>query len=232
MSKVKAFKNLQEIRQFLNDKTKKALELTLEELKEKLLEFIDEDIYDAYDPEFYERTEWLKQNGVIDYYITKMFGDQIYGGVRINLNQNYPVSFLDFQHGNIYSGEFESDDFVKMLNGEIESGIFNPFGFPSLIREPFLDDFKEWAEKNYARIFKEKCEELGINLDGTPNSVAKHKAESEATVKSNVGGVKKPLGSYKTYGTYNPLQSFKDKGGIKVNVDISEGGTYSSDMYS
>ena len=38
--------------------------------------------------------------------------------------------------------------------------------------------------------------------------------------------------SYKTYGTYNPLQSFKDKGGIKVNVDISEGGTYSSDMYS
>ena len=156
----------------------------------------------------------------------------IYGGVRINLNQNYPVSFLDFQHGNIYSGEFESDDFVKMLNGEIESGIFNPFGFPSLIREPFLDDFKEWAEKNYARIFKEKCEELGINLDGTPNSVAKHKAESEATVKSNVGGVKKPLGSYKTYGTYNPLQSFKDKGGIKVNVDISEGGTYSSDMYS
>lgn len=158
------FNNLQEIKKYLNKQTEIALKNTLKILKNQLKEFVKEDVYDAYSPKFYERTEWLLQDGVIDYYIGNSLNNT-YGGVRINTNKNYPVDLENFQHGNVYSGEFYSENFIAMLNGQIADAFWNPFHFPVLNRVSFLEEFEEWMDKNYVRIFKEECAKLGINLD-------------------------------------------------------------------
>lgn len=157
------FNNLQEIKRYLNKKTEQALKNTLEIMRNKLKEFVKEDVYDAYSPKFYERTEWLLQNGVIDYYIGNSLNGS-YGGVRINTNKNYPVELEKFQHGNVYTGEFYPENFIAMLNGQIADAVWNPFHFPVLDRVSFLEEFEEWMSQNYKRIFEEECNKLGINL--------------------------------------------------------------------
>ena len=160
------FNNLQEIEKYLNSRTQMALRNTLEIMKKQLQEFVKEDVYDAYSPKFYERTEWLLQDGIIDYYVGNKING-IYGGVRINTNKRYPVELENFQHGNVYTGEFYPENFIAMLNGQIADAVWNPFHFPVLDRVSFLEEFEEWANKNYVRIFKEECAKLGINLDET-----------------------------------------------------------------
>lgn len=171
MATLKKFKNLEEIKQYLNRETQGALEDTLKVMRAKLKGFIIQDVYNAYDPIFYKRTRWLLKAGVLDYYISHMFG-KVYGGIRIN-NKGYPVNIEKYQHGNYIFGAFDSDDFIQMLNGEIEDGIWNPFNFPSIARQPFWDDFIEWAKNDkdgYAVIFKEKCKKRGIDLENLGSS--------------------------------------------------------------
>ena len=163
------FNNLQEIKKYLNKKTEIALRNTLEIMKNQLKEYVKDDVYNAYSPKFYKRTEWLLQNGVIDYYIGNAINN-MYGGVRINTNKKYPVGLEDFQHGNVYTGEFYPENFIAMLNGQIADAVWNPFHFPVLDRVSFLEEFEDWANKNYARIFKEECAKLGINLDETTSN--------------------------------------------------------------
>lgn len=158
------FNNLQEIKRYLNKKTEEALKNTLKIMKNKLREYVKEDVYDAYSPKFYKRTEWLLQDGVIDYYIGNVLNGS-YGGVRINTNKNYPVELEEFQHGNIYTGEFYPENFIAMLNGQIADAVWNPFHFPVLNRVSFLEEFEEYFNNNYARIFKEECAKLGIDLE-------------------------------------------------------------------
>ena len=90
MATLKKFKNLEEIKQYLNRETQGALEDTLKVMRAKLKGFIIQDVYNAYDPIFYKRTRWLLRAGVLDYYISHMFG-KVYGGIRIN-NKGYPVN--------------------------------------------------------------------------------------------------------------------------------------------
>ena len=183
MATLKKFKNLEEIKQYLNKETQGALEDTLKVMRAKLKSFIIQDVYNAYDPIFYKRTRWLLRIGVLDYYISHMFG-KVYGGIRIN-SKGYPVNIEKYQHGNYIFGAFDSEDFIQMLNGEIESGIWNPFNFPSLARQPFWDDFIEWAKNDkdgYAVIFKEKCKKRGIdleNLGSSDNNNAETKPKSK-----------------------------------------------------
>ena len=87
------FNNLQEIKRYLNKQTQVALRNTLDIMRKQLKEFVKEDVYDAYSPKFYERTEWLLQDGVIDYYVGNSLNGS-YGGVRINTNKNYPVILI------------------------------------------------------------------------------------------------------------------------------------------
>lgn len=191
------FNNLQEIKKYLNKKTEEALKNTLEIMKNQLKEFVKEDVYDAYSPKFYERTEWLLSSGVIDYYIGNSINGS-YGGVRINTNKNYPVGLEDFQHGNVYTGEFYPENFIAMLNGQIADAVWNPFHFPVLNRVSFLDEFEEWMSKNYARIFEEECIKLGINL-------------KEDTITQNKTTVTKQIKGYNpswaNRGIYNAIKS-------------------------
>ena len=178
------FNNLQEIKKYLNKNTEKALKNTLEIMKNQLKEFVKEDVYNAYSPKFYERTEWLLQDGVIDYYIGNAIGNT-YGGVRINTNKKYPVVLEQFQHGNVYTGEFYPENFIAMLNGQIADAVWNPFHFPVLDRVSFLEEFEDWANKNYAKIFKEECSKLGINLEETNNSTNTNKPQSKPNTPFN-----------------------------------------------
>ena len=180
------FNNLQEIKKYLNKQTEVALKNTLKILKDKLKEFVKEDVYDAYSPKFYERTEWLLQDGVIDYYVGNSLNGS-YGGVRINTNKNYPVELEAFQHGNVYTGEFYPENFIAMLNGQIADAIWNPFHFPVLNRVSFLEEFEEWMSENYASIFQEECEKLGIDLNKSNSIIKKAANPINMGGSSNVG---------------------------------------------
>lgn len=191
------FNNLQEIKRYLNKQTQVALRNTLDIMRKQLKEFVKEDVYDAYSPKFYERTEWLLQDGVIDYYVGNSLNGS-YGGVRINTNKNYPVELEAFQHGNVYTGEFYPENFIAMLNGQIADAVWNPFNFPVLNRVSFLDEFEEWMDKNYARIFREECEKLGINLDKG------NEIENKVTATKQVKGYNP---SWANRGIYNATRS-------------------------
>ena len=69
MATIKAFKNLQEIEKNLNQGTKFALQNTLIELVEEFRNIIKEDVYNVYQPAWYERSWWLLEPKVIKYYI-------------------------------------------------------------------------------------------------------------------------------------------------------------------
>lgn len=211
------FNNLQEIKRYLNNKTQVALKNTLERMKDQLKEFVKEDVYDAYSPKFYDRTEWLLQNGVIDYYIGSGLNGS-YGGVRINTNKNYPVELEKFRHGNLYTGKFYPENFIDMLNGRIADAVWNPFHFPVLDRVSFLDEFEEWANKNYVRIFKEECEKLGINLDGstksTTNNTQKYQSKTPFFDPLGRNTRSNAYSSTSVSGAWNEINSLNDIFGI------------------
>lgn len=183
------FNNLQEIKKYLNKQTEQALKNTLEIMKNQLKEFVKEDVYDAYSPKFYERTEWLLQNGVIDYYVGRGINGS-YGGVRINTNKNYPIELEKFQHGNVYTGEFYPENFIAMLNGQIADAVWNPFHFPVLNRVSFLEEFEEYFNQNYEKIFKEECEKLGINLEKMSSSNQNNKPKKKFEFNFGIGSGK------------------------------------------
>lgn len=176
------FNNLEEIKKYLNSRTQKALEETLKKMEQQLRDEIFTDVYDAWDAEFYntKRTYWLVRQGV-EHYIKTFYGDRLAGGVRINIHKSFPVDLENYRHGNVYTGKFEPQSFIEMLNNKANEGYawYNAWHFPVLTRRPFWKEFVKWASENYATIFKEKCEELGIDLEETGNS------ETETTTKYN-----------------------------------------------
>lgn len=175
------FNNLEQIKKYLNEKTRKALEETFEEMENELKKIIIKDVYDAWDAEFYntKRTYWLIREGV-ESYIKSLYGDKIAGGVRINTHKNYPVDLENYRHGNVYSGKFEPESFVEMLNNQANDGYAwdNPWHFPTLERKPFWDEFQEWANEHYKEIFEKKCADLGIDLKSMGGSTQPKKTVS------------------------------------------------------
>ena len=224
MARIKPFKTLQEVEKSLEKATRQALEMTLEQLKEDFLKIIEEDVYNAYHPKFYTwRTRWLLRSGVVESYMGNIFG-QMYGGVRINTDVDYPVSYAQFIHGSRYYDEegslitntFEADDFINMLNGKIKVNPNNPWNFPVINRKPFLDDFNEWAKVHYPIYFEENLKKItGSTLE--PN---KNTSNTGVKLKKTIN-----LNAYKGYGnrsisnnkTYSP--------------DISDSGAYGADIY-
>lgn len=170
MATLRKFRSLEEINQYLTKETKVALEETLMALIPKLRYFIDEDIYWAYHPTFYKRTRWLKRrNDVIEHYISNLQG-KLRGGVRIvDKIYNSVSDRSKFQHGNPYS-DLSAENFLEILNDENFDCLFNPFGFPSLRRRPFWNDYLEWVKDNYADIFMKKCKKHKIDLTNIGSS--------------------------------------------------------------
>ena len=168
---VRKFRTPEELKQFLTNETKKALEDTLKIARAKLRSFVIQDVYDAYDSAIYKRTRWLLKSGVIDYYMGNAFG-RVYGGVRIN-KKGYTTNSDKLQHSNPYpDGGFYVDAFLEMLNDENNYDNLaidnSPFHFPYLKRRSIWEDFTNWMndeKEGFAAVFKQKCKDRKIDLE-------------------------------------------------------------------
>lgn len=178
MATLKKFRNLEELNQYLTNETEVALQETLRAMIPKLRYFIDKDVYYAYHPTFYKRTRWLKRrNDVIEQYISNL-QHKLRGGIRIVDTIFDSVSDREkFQHGSAYRtkagqlhtySELSGEQFLEILT-EGERGI-NPFGFPSIKRENFWEEFLEWAKKEQPKIFERKCKNHKIDLTNIGSS--------------------------------------------------------------
>lgn len=220
MATIKAFKNLQEIEKNLNEGTKFALQNTLIELAEEFRNIIKEDVYNVYQPAWYERSWWLLEPKVIKYYIKSAFGKGWVGNVVLDPTQHYFTNEENFVHSNPYFGDFASTDFIDMLNGRTKysaSTFKNVFNFPVIDRGSFLEDFEKYAETAYPFIFQKYFERFtGIKLQDAPTS---------PQVKSIL---KKPIATYKGYGNRNVYSGAKQNA---YTPDISDSGAYGVDMY-
>lgn len=141
-----------------------------EKLLDKLLEIIKKDVYEAYEPEFYERTEDLlnpknwgvkrtKRKGKT--YRTLFYKGEQFTEVNMNADIHSPDAYI---HGNYLYGAFEQKSFLAMLNGKTKDYGDNPFNFPQINRKPFWDDFLLYCDRQYKRLFNNACKRYGIPI--------------------------------------------------------------------
>lgn len=168
-----------ELKIAINKLMKAIQEKTLEEMKSKLYEFIDEEVYSKHalgaEPQdsFYERTYDLLRDDIFEIERLYVKGDIIRGSIGIN-QRAVLTSKMAWQHsspmksdqkdseGNykaMFGDKLTVDAYVKIINNGV-SAEHSIFG--EIQPRPFWDEFLKWANENYARIFRENCRYAGI----------------------------------------------------------------------
>ena len=171
------FHSLQEVDETLIRANRVAMQNTLDELKKKLYEIIEKDVYDdvhtnanksaraifenyKYQSKWGGRTESLLDPRTVDTYVYNAFGKGVGGGIRFNDQPYYENSDLkNFQHGNKYFGELAFSSYLEMLNNSRTMLVENPYHFPTgaeLYRRSFWYDFNEYVKWNGQKIYAEK----------------------------------------------------------------------------
>lgn len=165
------FHNLNELEAGINTISRQAMEKTLDKMLKKLKEFIEEDIYNAYSPRWYNdrRSYYLIENfnNIFETYFWNNFGKGVKGAIKINKTA-FNSSPLDFIHGsgNPNTGEIYNqlnfNSYLEIMNNPdvIPSGKFN---FPTnadMHKGQFWDDFLNWADDNFSEIFIEEFRNL------------------------------------------------------------------------
>lgn len=166
------FSNTIELRKGVEDVCRKALKETADICMEELEKIIYEDIYKKYTPKNSQtksfRTKWLlaEYKNIFKIRIYNNFGKGLGFSLKLNNpNEKIPTNPTHFQHGAGFSGkngdviysELEDiESYLEMLNDPSFINNDNPFGFPRKIsREPFWDEFEEWLENNFIKIYGE-----------------------------------------------------------------------------
>lgn len=166
----KVFNSLDELEAGINEVNRQAMKRTLERMLDKLGEFIEDDVYGAYYPYWYDRSYYLSENykNIFEIYFWNNFGKNVGGGIRVN-NTSFPSSPVDFFHGSgnvntgtIYS-QLDLDSYLEIMNNPNVINPNNPFHFPSnsvMGKGQFWDDFLNWADDNFSEIFIEEFRNL------------------------------------------------------------------------
>lgn len=154
----RVFHNLQEIQQEGIEATRWALDKTLESMKKRLQKLIESHIYqNAYKRKWYDRTDYLLQDDAIELYTYKNTANEVGCGIRFNKQLYDSIPREPFQHGNP-DRYLEFGSYLAIMNDSSKLHE-NPYHFPTgdvLERGHFYTEFEEWANKNYAEIFKSK----------------------------------------------------------------------------
>lgn len=161
------FRSTVEIENGLTDIAKVALDATLDEFLDKLGEIIEEDVYNKYDPDWYNRTYTLLTDyrNMFEKYSWGYFGKGVGKGIR-EKEYSLPVNPTTFLHGSgnentgvIYS-VLDSPSYLEIMNDPNCIDNSNPFHFPtSLPRESFWDDFIDWCNDNFHTVFQKHFNE-------------------------------------------------------------------------
>lgn len=156
--------NLFDLHTNINEKIKQAMDLTMDELLEKLKDYIQQDVYDnsTYgqpQPQWYTRSYELLNNW--DYTKAEIIGNN---SIESILSFSKPITHSDYplyQHG---VDQVNNQEFADIVNS---GKIGDLFGFPQLGARPYWDDFWKYAELNVHRIFAEKCNLVGLPISPT-----------------------------------------------------------------
>lgn len=156
------FHNVVEIEKELSRNLKEALDLTLDEMLDKLGEIIEDDVYDKYSPIWYDRTNFLSENyeNVFEKYFWNNFGKGIGGGIRVNESASFETNPEEFVHGS-YTEEngiistLSLPSYLEILNDPSAINHKNRWNFPRVLpRGQFWDDFIQWADENFDLILR------------------------------------------------------------------------------
>ena len=166
----RTFRNLNELETGINAISREAMKKTLEKMLDKLGDFINEDVYGAYFPYWYDRSYYLSEHykDIFETYFWNNFGKGIGGGIRVNKASftSNPVEFLhgsgNRNTGTIYS-QLNLQSYLEIMNNPDVINPNNPFHFPSnsvMGKGQFWDDFLNWADDNFSEIFIEEFRNL------------------------------------------------------------------------
>lgn len=149
---------------YINDCIRIALQNTLDRMVQRLKEIIDKNVYKAYTPIFYERTNQLRE----------AWGNEIQNTTVLNFDAKIehlsemiifePMPF--FEHGSYisaqdYLGNPEAIPYI------VDSGnIGNAFGFPQLGAREFWKDFYEYFKANLIPFMKSELRHQGLKVIG------------------------------------------------------------------
>ena len=146
-----------QLNNFINGKCEKALNKTMDRLLDKLRDFIITDVYDAYTPSFYERTN----NFINSWDKTKaQLKDEI---IEAEIFQNVSVLVFNtdkFQHGSsewVENWNSNKNELAHIIN---DGAIGNAFGFPQLGERPFWNNFLQYCEREFVNIFQNELKKL------------------------------------------------------------------------
>ena len=206
------FHNMREVDEAFMNANRVATTNTLKVMKDKLHEFIAEDVYNnvhatsdsaarkihgdnyQYQSKWGGRTESLLDDRSIEIYVYNAFGKGVGGGVRFNdVAYEEKTNLNDFVHGNRYSGALAFSSYLEMLNNSRTMLVENPYHFPTgaeLYRRPFWNDFREWVSYNYEKIFAEKLRlALGGKAVATTSNPTKDTSMNLSSSTSNLQSV-------------------------------------------
>lgn len=149
----------------INKRVKNAIGWITEEVYNKLLYFIQVDIYDTYTPTKYKRTGEFKNNAWDKTFLD--FSDEVAGIIFYNpMAMSYNPN--EYQHGN--ATEDRRERLAQILN----RGVWNwegwDFGRPekdnidSVYPKAFWDDTLDWLAENWEKLAKKAFSKVGIKL--------------------------------------------------------------------
>lgn len=158
--------------QAMNNAMRATVESAMNDVYERLLNrlifLIQRDVYSAYSPEFYERTEdlldrnnweikkWKRGDNV---YREIIFKNEGLSNPMFNGDTHDPAAYI---HGNYVKSFTKSNVFLRMLNNEIPQG--NAFNFPRVDRRPFWDDFMDYCDRYYRTLLMNACRRRGFTI--------------------------------------------------------------------
>ena len=130
------------IRQAMNE----AMDKTIDELIVKLKEYIQERVYDKYDPDWYDRTmevlnNWVKQSATWNNNSTS-------GALYFDDAQFTHSGFPKYQHG---IQQIDAETLLDILNEKVPWG--DAFGTNFNQSRAFWDDYVNWVNDNWEDIF-------------------------------------------------------------------------------
>lgn len=145
--------NFMELHTAIDMVVQQALDLTTEELLDKLEEYIQTEVYDIHS--LWEsaglrtgqfKDSWERSNAVI---VTRgIVSSQIFQNVSVMKQSNVPPIHID------------RDDLAQIIN----SGVGYNFGTMEGTARPYWDKFLDWVNMNVERIFAEKCKQVGLPI--------------------------------------------------------------------
>ena len=154
----------------INNKMSIVINRVSKKLTAELHEIIQTNVYDAYDPVAYERTnEFLKS---WDEGLTTVVGNlveniikQNYSAMSTDSLNNYVKDFAYSEANKLISNHSEKQNGVENIAQAIEGGnkfYHHPVEDANDFKRPFWDEFIKYCTTNFYKFFQEEMERMGL----------------------------------------------------------------------